>query len=123
MDKVWCDLQKFPQELGHGSTVNLQEADSAQRQETNEEMNLEDFLIMSGVVWCGAHYRSPSLQHSCVQNNNNTVLGSGHLVVWLGLSLFQEGVEFCQLISHCRKEASKMQHQLQLQENLVDTNH
>lgn len=55
----------------------LKEADSAQRQETNEEMNLEDFLIMSGVVWCGAHYRSPSLQHSCVQNNNNTVLGSG----------------------------------------------
>ncbi|XP_074327218.1 ABSCISIC ACID-INSENSITIVE 5-like protein 7 [Apium graveolens] len=42
-----------------------------------EEMTLEDFLIMVGVVQ--AHDRSPPLQQSCVsnQNNNNTTIGSG----------------------------------------------
>ncbi|XP_074325809.1 ABSCISIC ACID-INSENSITIVE 5-like protein 4 isoform X1 [Apium graveolens] len=44
---------------------------------SNEEMNLEDFLIMAGVVRA-PDYSSP-LQQSCVsyQNNNNTTVGSG----------------------------------------------
>lgn len=77
VDEVWYEMQKPQQEQEHGSTANAEEVDSSQRQATNEELTLEDFLIMIGVV--RAHDRSPPLQQSCVsyQNNNNTALGSG----------------------------------------------
>ncbi|KAK1385635.1 hypothetical protein POM88_023370 [Heracleum sosnowskyi] len=79
VDEVCDELHKLQQEQENGSAANVQEVDSAQHQTTSEEITLEDFLIMAGVVRAHDRPPSPLLQQSCVlyQNNNNTALGSG----------------------------------------------
>ncbi|KAK1375763.1 Abscisic acid-insensitive 5-like protein 1 [Heracleum sosnowskyi] len=78
VDELWYEMHKLQQEQENGSTANVQEVDSSQRQTTNKEMTLEDFLLLAGVVQAHDRPSSPLLQQSCVsyQNKNNTALGS-----------------------------------------------
>ncbi|KAK1385677.1 hypothetical protein POM88_023412 [Heracleum sosnowskyi] len=70
VDEVWDELHKLQQEQENGSAANVQEVDSAQHQTTSEEITLEDFLIMAGVVRAHDRPPSPLLQQSCVLYQN-----------------------------------------------------